>query len=348
MGLFKRKKKNNNGGNDAGMEDGLAEKYLKYKNANDIKLSSKKSKKYDVDELIDYIEKSQEEERNEKERIRNLLNQYNMLNESLVLKSKVNNNVGQAESPPSNLSNLNKENRIDNIIINAENKDKKAKKSIKAHIHKNNIIKNQLIGQIKQDGEEKLESREIERDVLIKKKSRKIAKSQAIDKTSLLINQGYILDPKELSREFDKIGDDEQAINKVISERIKNTIKSLRKNKFTISRSQRYRLFTDLSIIDLAIERGFRPKYLMINKRLMAKSAYDNSVTLSECLKEIAWLMGKKDKPQLLEKIDEIVIEEDLERYVLGNLNNPMGQLKEIEGKLELTQENQMELERKL
>lgn len=229
-------------------------------------------------------------------------------------------------------------------------KRKQVIKEVKPHIHRNNIVKNQLISRVKANKPQSVLKNNIASGKKLKKeKPVKLSEQKNIDKTAKLIYKSVIYDPRDLSREFAKLGDDPELINKVITERTKKTIDKLRLNRESVSTGfDRAKLYTDLSIIELAIQRGFRPKFLRIDKELEKNVAHDSYISLTECLHEIAFYYGKQKKFKEIDKIDRVDLK-DIDGYVLAKMRNPLQHIDEVCEKIEPEKSNEivMELERK-
>ncbi len=226
---------------------------------------------------------------------------------------------------------------------------KKTISEIKPHVHRNNIVKNQLISKFKASKPKSVLQSSVQKEKSKRKKPVKLSERQKIDKTARLIHKSVIYDPRDLSREFAKLGDNPELINKVITERTKKTIDKLRANRSSVSTGfDRMKLYTDLSIIELAIQRGFRPKFLRIDKELEKNVAHDNYISLTECLHEIAFYYGKQKKFKEIDKIDRVDLK-DIDGYVLAKLRNPLQHIDEVCEKIEPEKSNEvvMELERK-
>ena len=230
-------------------------------------------------------------------------------------------------------------------------KRKKVIEEVKPHIHRNNIVKNQLISRVKATRPNSVlnTSNKIADNKNKKQKPIKLSEQKKIDKTARLIYKSVIYDPRDLSREFAKLGDDPELINKVITERTRKTIEKLRFNREGIPTAKdRASLYTDLSIIELAIQRGFRPKYLRIDRELEKNVAYDSYISLTECLHEIAFYYSKQKRFKEVDKIDNVDLK-DIGGYVLAKMQNPLQHIDEVCEKIEPEKSNEivMELERK-
>ena len=227
---------------------------------------------------------------------------------------------------------------------------KKLKKEVQPHVHRNNIVKNQLISRVKASRPKNELIKSSNKIVSVKReKIVKLTEQKKIDKTATLIYKSVIMDPRDLSREFAKLGDNPELINKVIRERTKRTIAKLRSNRESVPTSRdRAVLYTDLSIIELAIQRGFRPKYLRVDKEMEKNVAYDSYISLTECLHEIAFYYSKQKKFKEVDKIDNVDLK-DIDAYVLAKMRNPLQHIDEVCEKIEPEKSNEivMELERK-
>ena len=216
---------------------------------------------------------------------------------------------------------------------------KKKMKEVKSHIHRNNVIKNQLISRVKA---ERPKNNLVKSTTMKREKPYKLSEGKNVDKTAKLIYKSVIFDPRDLSREFAKLNDDPELINKVITERTKRTIDKLRFNRESKPTGRdRATLYTDLSIIELAIQRGFRPKYLRVDKEIEKNVAHDSYISLTECLHEIAFYYAKQKRFKEVDKIDNVDLK-DIDGYVLSKMRNPIQHIDEVCEKIEPEKSNEI------
>ena len=401
MGLFKRRKKE-----ESGDKDNSIKVFLDRENVESQKNG------YNTESLLKSIEDEEKEERRKKQLLQSYINsssnpinqepksiKTNNLDNPAILNtpSGINfNEISESENEVdleeygrslqvahsitkkrgskgvSSSGNISKETHL-KPRTGMSSKRTKLVSELKPHIHKNNIIKTQLLNDIRMDKMNEAKRRDfIDRFKSIKGYSDKENSSQKqtsnlkvpelkpqqkeapvkltekrkVDPTASLIYDTIIFDPRKISREFNKIRYNDELINKVISTRIDRTLSKLRKNKYRVTKNVRLMLFTDLCIIEQAIQRGFRPKYMKIDRQLFEASHYDNSITLTECLHEIALCFGRQGSLKMIKKIDEVDKEKDITNYVLYNLNNPMEHLNAVRNKLEHTRDIGIEMEK--
>lgn len=220
---------------------------------------------------------------------------------------------------------------------------KKLKKEVQPHVHRNNIVKNQLISRVKASRPKNELIKSSNKTVSVKReKPYKLSEGKNVDKTAKLIYKSVIFDPRDLSREFAKLNDNPDLINKVITERTKRTIDKLRFNRESIPTARdRASLYTDLSIIELAIQRGFRPKYLRVDKEIEKNVAHDSYISLTECLHEIAFYYAKQKRFKEVGKIDNVDLK-DIDGYVLSKIRNPIQHIDEVCEKIEPEKSNEI------
>ena len=370
----------------------------------------KEEKKYNFDKLLESKDDEEEEERRKKQILQSYIDSYcnptnnfdrtiKTNNLSVIADSGINfNEMGDDEqifdeeefgrSIPTGHSIIqnkltgSKEKNIFNNSVSISSGTSSYKRrrlvgALRPHLYKNNIIKAQLLNDVRMDKMNSIKRNEfierfkaakgygntsntssnsgkqldgIDTQKLKQRKEApaKLTEKKKVDPTARLIYDAIIFDPKRISREFDKVRYNDELVNKVISTRIDRTLSKIRKNKYRVTKTVRLMLFTDLCIIEQAIQRGFRPKYMKIDRQLFEASHYDSSITLTESLHEIALCFGRQGNFRTIKKIDGVDKEKDITNYVLYNLNNPMAHLNAVRNKLEhiSSKEDVMERER--